>query len=168
MNDYRKAEGVLYRHFRKQKKIGQLEGKLIRINNRINRLKNDIKTNNIELHDTMRAIDYSGVHVQTSDVTSGVEKELEKAIELLVMELKNEIREKRKTESRIRNLTKQMDNIAIILDQLTEEEMQIVELKYSSNKTLRQMQFDLFKDPSTIKRKIDKIVEYVSSVLDSK
>lgn len=165
MDDYRKTEGILYGHFRKQKRIQKLKSKLIRINNRIDRLKSDIMNNNIELNDTLKSIDYSSTKVQTSNSTSSIERELERAIEQLMRELENELRERRKTESKIRYLIKKVDDVAIILEQLIEEELRIVELKYGEEKNLRQMESMLLMGKSTIQRKKDKIIEFLSSEL---
>jgi len=72
--NYQKTEGMLYSYYRRKKRIASLKSKLVRTQLRINRLRKDIKECNIELNDTLKAIDYSREYVYTGDTTSNIER----------------------------------------------------------------------------------------------
>lgn len=129
--NYQKTEGMLYSYYRRKKRITNLKSKLIRTQLRIDRLRKDIKECNIELNDTLKAIDYSREYVYTGDTTSNIERELERAVDNILKNIEREIKHKRKTKSRIRNLEKSIDDVEILLEELSEEELQILELRYS-------------------------------------
>lgn len=166
MNIYAKAEGILYAHFKKKKRVEILKGKLKRVDNRIDRLKLDIMNSNIKLNDVLKAIDYSSEMVVAGDPEIAIERELEKAINGLMRALENALREKRKISYKIRYIEKQIDDIDIILEQLTDEELSIIELKYGEEKNYRQMENQLPMTSSTIHRKKDKIVEFIVKELN--
>ena len=101
--DYQKVEGMLYGHYRRKNRINSLKSRLIRTDNRISRLRTDIKECNVCLDDTLKGIDYSNEYVNTGQVVSNIERELEKAVDNILKSISYEIRRKRKTQSRIRN-----------------------------------------------------------------
>lgn len=140
--DYQRVEGMLYNHYRRKKRLSSLKSRLIRTQIRISRLRNDIKECNIELSDTLKAIDYSREYVYTGDTTSNIERELEKAVDNILGKIEREIREKKRIKSRIRNLEKAIDDVEVLLEELSEEELQILELRYSekmSDKMIAEM-----------------------------
>jgi len=158
---YRKTEGMLYGYYRRKTRINRLTSRLIRIQNRIDRLRKDIKECNIDLGETVKAIDYSRDPIKSNNVTSSIEIELEKAINKILKELELNIKDKYKTKNKIINLEKQVDSVDIILDKLTDEELQIIELKYGENSNYREMEELLHMGKSTLQRKKDKIIYYL-------
>lgn len=166
MNLHAKIEGILYGHFKKKKRIDLLKGKLMRVIRRIEKLKSDIMDANINLNDILKAIDYSNEMMIAGDPEIAIEKELERAINSLMRDLESSLREKRKLKVKIRYIEKKIDDVDIILEQLTDEELSIVELKYGEEKTYRQMEIDLPMTRSTIQRKKAKIVELISNDLN--
>jgi len=136
--DYQRVEGMLYGHYRRKKRLSSLKSRLIRTQLRIDRLMQDIKECNIELSDILKAIDYSREYIYTGDTTSNIEKELERAVDNILRQLEREIREKKKIKSRIRNLEKAIDDVEVLLEELTEEELQILELRYSEKMSDRE------------------------------
>lgn len=90
--DYQRVEGMLYSHYRRKKRVSSLKSRLIRTQLRIDRLRNDIKECNIELSDTLKAIDYSREYVYTGDTTSNIERELERAVDNILGKIEREIR----------------------------------------------------------------------------
>ena len=123
--DYQRVEGMLYSHYRRKKRLSSLKSRLIRTQLRIDRLRKDIKECNIDLNDTMKAIDYSREYVYTGDTTSNIEKELERAVDNILRQIENELIQKKKIKSRIRNLEKAIDDVEVLLEELTEEELHI-------------------------------------------
>lgn len=161
MKTYKKTEWMLYEYYKKKKRIVKLKNKLARIESRIEKLKKDIKECNVELYDTMKAIDYSREAVQCSNVTSNIENELMKAIDRLLYELNYSVKEKRKTGEKIRYMEKKIDDIDVILEQLTDEELQIIELKYGEQMNYRKMESITHMGRSTIQRKKDRVVYFI-------
>jgi len=160
--NYQKTEGMLYSYYRRKKRITNLKSKLIRTQLRIDRLRKDIKECNIELNDTLKAIDYSREYVYTGDTTSNIERELERAVDNILQNIERELRHKRKTKSRIRNLEKSIDDIEILLEELSEEELQIIELRYGEKiKSYRRMEMLIPMGKSTIERKHKEIINYL-------
>lgn len=168
MIDYRRVEGILYKHYQKKNRIDRLRGKLIRIENRISRLKDDIMNCNIELNDTLKGIDYSGSKVQTSNSMSEVELELERALTKLINDLQSNIREKYKVKSKIQYLEKQIDDLEIILCDLSEEELQMLELKYYDKNSWSQIAERLLCSIATIYRRRDKVFSFINNEFLSK
>ena len=160
--NYQKIEGMLYSYYRRKKRITNLKSKLIRTQLRIDRLRKDIKECNIELNDTLKAIDYSREYVYTGDTTSNIERELERAVDNILQNIEKELKHKRKTKSRIRNLEKSIDDIEILLEELSEEELQIIELRYGEKiKSYRRMEMLIPMGKSTIERKHKEIINYL-------
>ncbi|HSH51627.1 MAG TPA: hypothetical protein VK982_07875 [Bacteroidales bacterium] len=165
--DYQRVEGMLYNHYRRKKRVSSLKSRLIRTQLRIDRLRNDIKEYNIELSDTLKAIDYSREYVYTGDTTSNIEKELERAVDNILGKIEKEIREKKKIISRIRNLEKAIDDVEVLLEELSEEELQIIELRYGENiRSYRRMESLIPMGKSTIERKHKEVMKYLIDRLD--
>ncbi len=163
---YRKTEGIMYSHYRKKKRVERLRGKLIRVELRIDRLMADIRNCRVNLRDTLKAIDYGNDKVQNNSTQSNIERELEKAVDVLILELEQAQREKRKTAEKIRYVEKKTDDIDVVLEQLTEEELRIVELKYGDKMTFRQIAEAIHSNRSTIQREKDKIVWFTADELN--
>lgn len=122
---------MLYGHFRRKKRVDRLRSRLTRIEIRVDRLRKDIKECNIDLEDTMKAIDYSRDSIQSGSVTSNIERELERAVDRMLKEIEINIKEKYKTKAKILNLEKQIENVELLIEDLLEEEKQIIELRYA-------------------------------------
>ncbi len=160
--DYQRVEGMLYSHYRRKKRVSSLKSRLIRTQLRIDRLRNDIKECNIDLSDTLKAIDYSREYINTGDTTSNIERELERAVDNILRQIENELRQKKKIKSRIRNLEKSIDDVEILLEELSEEELQIIELRYGEKiKSYRRMEMLIPMGKSTIERKHKEIINYL-------
>jgi RNA polymerase sigma factor (sigma-70 family) len=157
--DYQKVEGMLYGHYRRKKRINSLKSRIIRTNNRISRLRTDIKECNVCLDDTLKGIDYSKEYVNTGQVVSNIERELEKAIDNILKSIAYEIRRKRKTQSRIRNLEKAIDDVEVLLEELSEEELQIIELRYGEKKSDREIADMINMSRTTVQRKRTDIIK---------
>ncbi|QEK11678.1 hypothetical protein FQB35_04490 [Crassaminicella thermophila] len=168
---YRRTEGILYRHFKKIKRIERLKYDIENTKQTIHKIQQDLRNVNVELSDCVKAIDYSQDRVQSSIVTSSaVERELERITNKLLNELKYKIQRKYKLKARLRKIEEDVKRIEKILSDLTEEEMQIVELRYSEHRTNRAIEKILYMEgrPSSyvsIWRKKNKIIEYIYSQL---
>jgi chromosome segregation ATPase len=154
----RKIEEVLYEYYRKKKRIDSLKSKLIRIDNRIERLRKDIKECNVELDNPLKAIDYSREYVKSNSIVSSIERELDMAVDRIMRELELNLKEKYKVKGKIMNLEKQIENTETLLQKLNEEELRIIELRYNKELSYRQMEEELFMARSTLQRRKDKII----------
>ena len=164
--DYQRVEGMLYSHYRRKKRVSSLKSRLIRTQIRISRLRKDIKECNIDLSDTLKAIDYSREYINAGDTTSNIERELERAVDNILRQIENELRQKKKIKSRIRNLEKAIDDVEVLLEELTEEELQIIELRYGEKLNYREMEDLLHMGRSTLQRKKDRIIYCLVERLD--
>ncbi|QEK13768.1 hypothetical protein FQB35_15405 (plasmid) [Crassaminicella thermophila] len=163
---YRRTEGILYRHFKKIKRIERLKYDIENTKQTIHKIQQDLRNVNVELSDCVKAIDYSQDRVQSSIVTSSaVERELERITDKLLNELKYKIQRKYKLKARLRKIEEDVKRIEKIFVDLTEEEKLIVELKYGEKKTIRQIERILPYAKTTIHRKKREIIEYIVSQL---
>lgn len=158
-SNYSKVEGMLYGHYKRKNRLGSLISRLIRAENRIKRIRVDIKECNIEFGETVKGIDYSREPGNGNSVASSIERELEIAIDNMIRELKYAIKDKYKTIAKIRELEKRIDDVEILLEKLTEEELRIVELIYGERMKYREMEDLVNMGRSTIQRKKDTIVK---------
>lgn len=125
----------------------------------------DLKECNVELHDTLKSIDYTKDMVDGGMVGSNIERELDKAVDRTLKDLEKAIREKYQLKARILNLKKKADDIEVILDTLTEEDRKILKLRYGGRKgkpkTYRAMEVDLNLEASYIFTKHKKLLKYL-------
>jgi DNA-directed RNA polymerase specialized sigma subunit len=164
-NMYSKVEGMLYGHYRRKKRIDSLKSRLIRIENRIERLRRDIKECNIDLEDTMKAIDYSRDSIQSGGVTSNIERELERAVDNILRDIQYSIKDKYKTKSKIERLEKQVDYIDVLLEDLLEEELQILELRYSEGLSDEVIGDMINMSRPTVQRRRIKLINDLSEIM---
>ena len=160
--DYQRVEGMLYGHYRRKKRAGSLRSRLIRTQLRIDRLRSDIKECNIDLNDTLKAIDYSREYINAGDTTSNIERELERAVDNILRQIENELRQKKKIKSRIRNLEKAIDDVEVLLEELTEEELQILELRYSEKMSDREISDMINMSRTTVQRKSTELMNQLA------
>ena len=160
--DYQRVEGMLYSHYRRKKRVSNLKSRLIRTQLRIDRLRNDIKECNIDLSDTLKAIDYSREYINTGDTTSNIERELERAVDNILRQIENELRQKKKNKSRIRNLEKAIDDVEVLLEELTEEELQILELRYSEKMSDKMIAEMVNMSRTTVQRKRTELINQLA------
>lgn len=163
--DYQRVEGMLYNHYRRKKRVSSLKSRLIRTQLRIDRLRKDIKECNIDLSDTLKAIDYSREYINAGDTTSNIERELEKAVDNILRQIENELRQKKKIKSRIRNLEKAIDDVEVLLEELTEEELQIIELRYSEKMSDREISDMVNMSRTTVQRKRTDLINQLAENL---
>jgi len=165
---FKKTEGMLYRYYRNIKKKDRLKYKKYTLENRIEQIKRDIKTINIELDDNVKAIDYSKEKIQSSSVGSGVgsslEQSLMKEITKLENELKTIIKAKLKLQAKIRLLETEISDTEYVINQLSEEYKQLVELKYGNSEKISNVAIGmkLNMTEATVRRKRVEVVEAIA------
>lgn len=163
-NMYIRVEEMLYSYYKVKKRIDGLKSRLIRIENRIERLTKDIKECNIDLEDTIKAIDYSRDRVK-GNIVSNIEIQLERAVDNILKEIEDNIRDKYKTKSKITNLQKKIDNIDTMLEGLTEEEAQILKLRYSEKLSDNRISYIINMSRSTVQRRRIELVNNLSEIM---
>jgi len=161
---FKKTEGMLYRYYRNIRKKDRLEYKKYTLENRIEQIKRDIKTINIELDDNVKAIDYSKEKIQSSSVGSGLEQSLMGEITKLENELKTIIKAKLKLQAKIRLLETEISDIEYVINQLSEEYKQLVELKYGNSTKISNtaIGMKLNMTEATVRRKRVEVVEAIA------
>jgi len=161
---FKKTEGMLYRYYRNIRKKDRLKHKKYTLENRIEQIKRDIKTINIELDDNVKAIDYSKEKIQSSSVGSGLEQSLMEEITKLENELKTIIKAKLKLQAKIRLLETEISDIEYVINQLSEEYKQLVELKYGNSMKISNtaIGMKLNMTEATVRRKRVEVVETIA------
>jgi DNA-directed RNA polymerase specialized sigma subunit len=162
---YSRVEGMLYSHYKRKKRIDSLKSRLIRIENRIERLRRDIKECNIDLEDTVKAIDYSRDSIKSGGVTSSIERELERATDNILKEIQNNIRDKYRTKSKIERLGKQTDYIDSLLEHLIDGDLEILELRYSENLSDESIGDMINMSRPTVQRKRIRLINELSEIV---
>lgn len=165
-NIYRKTEGILYKHYKKMSSLNSLYNSLTFIENSIRLIRKDIRECNIEINDNLRGITYDGVNVQNNNRISVVEQSLLDAIGKLERELSQATRKRSKTKYRIRELERKTRKLNELINNLSEEEIKICELMYGDKWSNRKIADMLFIGKSTVNRKKDRILEYLSRELN--
>ncbi|MCX7904967.1 MAG: hypothetical protein N2486_10725, partial [Caloramator sp.] len=102
------------------------------LENKIQRLEQDLKKSNISLNSDIKGIDYSKDKIQSGIVVSVIESELERAIENLEKELKQTRVKLIKTKIRLNQVEESIANIEFAITQLSEEAKKIIELRYGT------------------------------------
>jgi len=161
---FKKTEGMLYRYYRNIRKKDRLKYKKYTLENRIEQIKRDIKTINIELDDNVKAIDYSKEKIQSSSAGSGLEQSLMKEITKLENELKTIIKAKLKLQAKIRILETEISDTEYVINQLSEEYKQLVELKYGNSMKISNaaIGMKLNMTEATVRRKRVEVVQAIA------
>lgn len=166
MKKYNQVEGILYSHYRKKSKLGLFKGALLRTEKRIQQLEKELKECKLDIKDDLQGVTYTEDKITTSSNNqSTMEKALIKAEDRMERELRVEKAYKYKIKDKIRKVQKQIDSIEVVLDDLTEEEIQIIEKKYGDKLIDREIGEDLRYSRSTIARKKKELIEMLMELL---
>lgn len=165
MKTYSQVEGMLYGHYRKKNRIANLKSRQVRTINRIESLRRDLRECNIDLGETIKGIDYSRDMSGGGEVSSNIERELDKAVDNILKEITYSIRDKYKTISRISKLQKTIDNTEILLEKLTEYELIIIESRYGGRMG-KKVSYEEIENlvpmgKSTIQRKHQEVINFL-------
>lgn len=161
---FRKTEGMLYRYYEKLKLKEKLNYRIEVLENKIQRLEQDLKKSNISLNSDIKGIDYSKDKIQSGIVVSVIESELERAIENLEKELKQTRVKLIKTKIRLNQVEESIANIEFAITQLSEEAKKIIELRYGTYPKLSNIEIGMRMNmaEATIRRKRKEIVEAIA------
>lgn len=160
-----KTERMLRGYYRNKKRLDVSLRKLEIQKERINQIRVDIKECNINMDTTIGAIDYSKDRVQGGSVTSGIERELERNIDILIMELERAIRYRINLEYRVKRKEEQLINLEVVLRGLDIEKRTLLELIYRDNKPYRQIGEDLHIGLGTVNRKKNEILKELEELM---
>lgn len=152
-SNYQKVEGILYSHYRRKVQRQRLARRITNLETKKNRLRRDIEETNIDFNTSIPGIDYSKDKISTGfNTSSSMERDIEIGIGKLRNQYKGTLRDIVNLKRRLRNMEERIDNIDIVLSELTEEEQQLLDLKYGDRKSYRQMEGYLPMTFSTISR----------------
>ncbi|WP_085829038.1 hypothetical protein [Clostridium massiliodielmoense] len=167
--NFKKTEGILYRHYKNIRKKSRLEYKKFNLEKKIEEIRKDIKEANVSIDSDIRAIDYSTDKVQTS-TSGGIELEIINALDKLEIELKKTIKAKLKIQFKIRELKDDIDDIDYILSRLSTDYKNLVELKYGNAEHISNISIGirLNMTESTVRRKRQEVVECIGKWLSLK
>lgn len=162
---FKKTEGILYSHFKRKQKIMTVSRSIEEIEKKIEKNKKDIETTNISIPLQSSAMSYEE-RVQTSPSGDGyAEKELERQISKLeqnIVWLEDRKVDKRVCLDKLEIEVKEIDSV---LENLDEEELRFVELKYGDKKGIEQISQCMSMARTTVYRKRKNIVEKISNLI---
>lgn len=162
---FKKTEGMLYRYYINIRKKDRMQHKRYSLENRIEQIRKDIRETNIDLDDGMGAIDYSRERIQSSPTGAGPgEQSLIREMTKLENELKATIKAKLKLQAKIRELESEISDIEYVINQLSEEYKQLIELKYGSSIKMSNVAIGmrLNMTEATVRRKRVEVVEAIA------
>lgn len=162
-NIFKKIEARLYRYYNQLKLIEKLKNKVVLLwkqKEQIEKEKVNLKYLKIDIGLNM-GIDYSREKVKSSSSGIGeAEREIIKYINDLDKQLKYIIRKIVKTNSKIRELELQVQDMEFNLSMLAEENKLFVEWKYGENKSISWIANEMYGGArSTAYRKREEIIE---------
>lgn len=151
MKTFSQVEGILYSHFEKVKNIQKYQSSLDKTKARINIIKIDLRSCNIDINIDIAGTDYSKDMITGSlDNTSAMEKALIREETKLEKELEDENKYMYAIKRKIRNLQKQIDNVEVILEMLDTEQNKIIYLLYKDKLSYRAAGYIMHCDHKTI------------------
>lgn len=131
----RDPENLVKDYYRYNNKIELLQDKYNRVEKRIAKLRKDIKECNVDIDYSIKGIDYSkDPSGNKNERYSSVEQEVEKALNSLMNNLKRSIKEKYTIKERIYEIIETKDAIEPVLNQLTEDEKRLLDMRYSNKR----------------------------------
>lgn len=166
-NKQKKVEYKLRQYYRGIRVIERIERNINKLESDIKELmhyRRELKFFKIK-DDGLRATDYSVEKVQTSGNVSIMERELVIQSEDLERKISTLIKEKMQLIQRKQNKERKMLGIGQVLEMFDEEEQELLELKYSANKTLLQISHIICLDLSTVKRRVDRLLDGIAKEL---
>ncbi|KOY64220.1 hypothetical protein [Clostridium sporogenes] len=126
---FKKTERMLYVYYRNLKEIEKLSYMCCRLEQQKERIKRDIQETNIEIEEENISISYSE-RVQTSNISSHCDREIEHQITKLENEWKLIRKKILKNRAKIRQLERETASINYNINMLSEEAKEFVKLKY--------------------------------------
>lgn len=165
---FRKAEGMLYRHYRyidSREKLLQEKDLLER---QIENIKKDIAETTIS--DGISGIDYSGVRVQTSPSLCGIPERqtliLFDEIERLEKELEQKVRRKLKVQAKLRDYESRIAHVDYAVRKFDENTKRLIEYRYGEGSSFEYIGRVLNMGRNTARRRREEIVELVAKLLN--
>jgi len=158
-----RVEKTLTRHFRKTRTTERLRGQHQRVKSRIDNIRDDMKNCNYDLNTDLRGIHYENTPTKTLYKSSAIEGELMRVAERLEDELYECTEQKYDINKQIRDLEIEIGEVEYVFDQLEEEDMELIQLRYGKEMTFREIANRMLIDSSTAKRKKDKLLIYLAT-----
>ena len=163
-----KAQKMVQAYYDYESRERLLEEKLIRVERKIEAIRKDIKTCNVDLDTGVSSIDYSKPYIQGSNSSSSlIEKQLIREMDKLIRRLESAIREKYKIKAKIINNKEKRDNIEIILNTLSEDERELLKRRYGGFRgeirPYEHIAADMFCSTATVFNKHRRIMQYLEN-----
>lgn len=158
-------EDVLYDFYRKEQRVEKLNINLKVVDKRILQLRKDLKNCNIEMECTLNSIDYTKERVSNSNVVSQIEMELEKAVNRILEDLRNEIKNRNDITNEINKIRSYTKYIEAIIENLNDEEGKIIRFKYCDKLSLHKIAEKLNYSPAKIFRQNKNIIRNLNETI---
>jgi chromosome segregation ATPase len=159
---FRKAEGRLYRYYKQLKLIEKLKNTSIVLYKQIKQIEEDMSETNVKI-DYIQSGMAVGEKVQSSSSgTSYAEREIERAIEQLEKELVYKKRKILKLRARIRGMEEEISDMEYNISMLSEENKRFLEYKYSEKMNPTEIAEKMNMATATAYRKREELVEDIA------
>ena len=161
---FKNTERQLYSYYEQKKALEALDFKIERIERQIKELQEDIKHNNYMLDDGLKGVSY-GESVQGSGYKEGFEKQLCQIAERKEKELFEKINILEELHHKRRDLELDTTVIEHYIKSLSEENKNLMILKYKYKKSLQQIAMELHMGKTTAHRLRQKFIKNISGYL---
>lgn len=161
---FKNTERQLYSYYEQKKALEALNFKIERIERQIKELREDIQNNNYILDDGLKGVSY-GEAVQGSGYKEGFEKQLCEISQRKEKELFEKITILEELQHRKRDLELNTTIIEHYIKNLSEENKNLMILKYKYKKSLQQIAMELHMGKTTAHRLRQKIIKNISCYL---
>ena len=156
--EFKEVKEKLYAYYRDKIKETAIEKELELLNKQLEETDAKIKSSNIHLEADIQAMQLNE-RVQTSNVSSCIDKAVERSISLLENKQAERIEEIYKKEEELKDLRYQNKRLDYLLSIFNEEIQNFLYLRYGKKLTYMAIQMELNKDYSVLAKQDIKILE---------
>lgn len=159
---FRNMERMLYNYFIKDDIVKSKKELIEMLENQINKLEEQIKTNNVKIEPELNmGISYDEKIQTSTDGTSYAEKAVIRAVEGLEMDKAEKLEEIFKLEKDIMDIERESKIIELNVGMLSEEDKKFIEMKYKERMSVEEIAEKINLSRTAGYNKRDKIVENI-------
>ncbi|WP_243447850.1 sigma-70 family RNA polymerase sigma factor [Clostridium tetani] len=159
---FRNMERMLYNYFIKDDIVKSKKELIEMLENQINKLEEQIKTNNVKIEPELNmGISYDEKVQTSTDGASYAEKAVIRAVEGLEMDKAEKLEEVFKLEKDIMDIERESKIIELNIGMLSEEDKKFIEMKYKERMSVEEIAEKINLSRTAGYNKRDKIVENI-------
>ncbi len=157
----KEVERRLRIHFKNVEELKYLHKREKILIDRVEKYNKDLKSCNVDLTDTLKAIDYTQEYIQNNDTTSSIERMLIKETEKIIKDIQKTLRDKYVCKALIRDIEKQVIDFETVIKKtdIDNNDIKLLELAYGKWKWTDEMLADrlsyYISRPTMYRKRID-------------